>query len=60
MSSDTPNNLIDSAQQGLLDKVSPGTLKDQELVTNNRDFSWVTNKICKIIILYDLTKFLYV
>ncbi len=49
MSSDTSNSSIDSAQQALLDKVSPATLKDQELVTNNRDFSWVTNKICKIV-----------
>ena len=38
MSSDTSNSSIDSAQQALLDKVSPATLKDQELVTNNRDF----------------------
>ena len=49
MFSDTSNSSIDSAQQKLLDKVSPATLKDQELVTNNRDFSWVTNKICKIV-----------
>ena len=49
MSSDTTNNSIDAGQQALLDKVAPATLEEQVLVTNNRDFSWVTNKICRIV-----------
>jgi len=49
MSSDTTNNSIDAGQQAILDKVAPATLEEQVLVTNNRDFSWVTNKICRIV-----------
>ena len=50
MSSDTTNNSIDAGQQALLDKVAPATLEEQVLVTNNRDFSWVTNKICRLLL----------
>ncbi|MEO0508741.1 MAG: NrfD/PsrC family molybdoenzyme membrane anchor subunit [Verrucomicrobiota bacterium] len=40
---------LDPAQAALLAKVDPAELHEQPLVTNNRDFNWVTNKICGIV-----------
>ena len=35
---------LDPAQAALLARVEPAVLEEQALVTNNRDFNWVTNK----------------
>ena len=40
---------LDPAQAALLARVEPAVLEEQALVTNNRDFNWVTNKICRIV-----------
>ena len=45
----TTSQELDSAQAALLDKVQPAELHEQPLVTNNRDFNWVTNKVCGIV-----------
>ena len=40
---------MDATQAALLAKVQPAELNEQPLVTNNRDFNWVTDKICRIV-----------
>ena len=45
----TTSQEMDPAQAALLAKVDPAELHEQPLVTNNRDFNWVTNKICGIV-----------
>ena len=45
----TSHESLDPAQAALLAKVDPAELQEQALVTNNRDFNWVTNKICGIV-----------
>ena len=49
MASQTTDASIAPGKQALLDKVAPAHLEEQALVTNNRDFNWVTDKICKIV-----------
>ena len=40
---------MDATQAAILAKVQPAELVEQPLVTNNRDFNWVTDKICRIV-----------
>ena len=49
MATITENSTNDPAQAALLAKVQPAELVEQPLVTNNRDFNWVTDKICRIV-----------
>ena len=49
MATITENSTNDPAQAVLLAKVQPAELVEQPLVTNNRDFNWVTDKICRIV-----------
>ncbi len=43
------NASLDASQAALLDRVQPAELVDPPLVSNNRDFTWVTSKICRIV-----------
>ena len=45
MSTDSHDSQFNSERAALLAKVEPAVLEEQTLVTNNRDFNWVTNKI---------------
>ena len=49
MSTDSTDSQLSAEKSALLSKVEPAVLEEQALVTNNRDFNWVTNKICKIV-----------
>ena len=49
MSANTEDSNFDAEKEALLSKVAPAVLEDQPLVTGDRDFNWVTNKICKIV-----------
>ena len=49
MATATQDSSMDATQAALLDKVQPAELNEQPLVTNNRDFNWVTDKICRIV-----------
>jgi len=40
---------MDATQAALLAKVQPAELHEPALVTNDRDFNWVTDKICRIV-----------
>ena len=49
MTSTTQNSSLDAPQAALLSRVQPAQLKDEPLVTNDRDFNWVTDKICRVV-----------
>lgn len=49
MSTDSKDSQFNQENAALLAKVEPAALEEQALVTNNRDFNWVTDKICKIV-----------
>ena len=49
MATTTQDSSMDATQAALLAKVQPTELHEQPLVTNNRDFNWVTDKICRIV-----------
>ena len=49
MATTTQDSSMDATQAALLAKVQPAELHEQPLVTNNRDFNWVTDKICRIV-----------
>ena len=49
MATTTQDSSMDATQAALLSKVQPAELNEQPLVTNNRDFNWVTDKICRIV-----------
>ena len=49
MAATTQDSSMDATQAALLAKVQPTDLQEQPLVTNNRDFNWVTDKICRIV-----------
>ena len=49
MSTDSTDSQFSPERSALLSKVDSAALEEQALVTNNRDFNWVTNKICKIV-----------
>lgn len=49
MATTSHESSLDPAQAALLAKVQPAELDEQPLVTGNRDFNWVTNKICGIV-----------
>lgn len=49
MATTTQDSSLDATQAALLAKVQPAELHEQALVTNDRDFNWVTDKICRIV-----------
>ena len=49
MATTTQECSLDADQAALLEKVEPAELHEQPLVTNNRSFNWVTDKICRIV-----------
>ena len=49
MATTTQDISMDATNAALLSKVQPAELNEQPLVTNNRDFNWVTDKICRIV-----------